>query len=299
MESALKSIDQAIAIDPEFALSRALKARLLYFLERNGGLQSALKSIELEPTLAEGYAALGLIKWAAGNWIESESAFRQALELTNEPSTIWSNDLGMFYVTVGYFDNALDLLKESLGRDPLNVWIRTSYISCLGIKGYFQQAEEEDAHCRVLLGDQWDNDTNWAITWVRLGHDDAVTRDRVLYSDLITNTAKRYLDSPKEGLLELHRLFNENDNLTNSNLADISIWAAYFDDPEFAMDATERAYSLTAMRLWVVWYPLMKEVRQLPRFKEFVREIGLVDYWNEFGWPDICRQLDNGNFVCD
>ena len=45
----------------------------------------------------------------------------------------------------------------------------------------------------------------------------------------------------------------------------------------------------------------MKVVRQLPRFKEFVSEIGLVDYWKKFGWPnnDICRPVGDDDFVCD
>jgi len=43
----------------------------------------------------------------------------------------------------------------------------------------------------------------------------------------------------------------------------------------------------------------MHEVRQTPRFKKFVKDIGLVDYWNKFGWPEICHQLDNGDFECD
>jgi hypothetical protein len=46
---------------------------------------------------------------------------------------------------------------------------------------------------------------------------------------------------------------------------------------------------------------VMKVVRQLPRFKEFVSEIGLVDYWKKFGWPnnDICRPVGDDDFVCD
>jgi hypothetical protein len=43
----------------------------------------------------------------------------------------------------------------------------------------------------------------------------------------------------------------------------------------------------------------MHKVRQLPRFKEFIRNMGLVDYWNKFDWPDICRPLENGDFECD
>ena len=77
------------------------------------------------------------------------------------------------------------------------------------------------------------------------------------------------------------------------------MWAAYFGDPEFAMEAYEKAVSMCGTNLYKIWLPVMREVRQLPRFKEFVREIGLVDYWNKFGWPDICHQLDNGDFECE
>jgi len=49
----------------------------------------------------------------------------------------------------------------------------------------------------------------------------------------------------------------------------------------------------------VFWTQLGQEARQLPRFKEFVKEIGLVDYWNKFGWPDFCHQLNNGDLEFD
>jgi hypothetical protein len=43
----------------------------------------------------------------------------------------------------------------------------------------------------------------------------------------------------------------------------------------------------------------MSKTQQLPRFKTFVKKIGLVDYWNKFGWPDMCHKLDNGDFECE
>ncbi|NHJ87641.1 MAG: hypothetical protein FK734_19425 [Asgard group archaeon] len=61
----------------------------------------------------------------------------------------------------------------------------------------------------------------------------------------------------------------------------------------------EKAYTGHPLSLVFVWFPVMHEVRQLPRFKEFVKEIGLVDYWNKFGWPDFCHQLENGDFKFD
>jgi len=65
------------------------------------------------------------------------------------------------------------------------------------------------------------------------------------------------------------------------------------------MDAMEKGIKINAVGLFKIWLPVMREVRQLPRFKEFVREIGLVDYWNRFGWFALCRLVDKGDFECD
>jgi len=111
--------------------------------------------------------------------------------------------------------------------------------------------------------------------------------------------AKQNLDSPEDGLEELRRYYTNEDNLSSVDLNEISWCAAYFGDPEFAMDALKKAVSIDATVLFAVWGPVMQETRHLPRFKIFIREIGLVEYWNEFGWPDICRPLDNDNFECD
>ena len=105
--------------------------------------------------------------------------------------------------------------------------------------------------------------------------------------------------SPKKGLAELHRLFATRDDLSSSALWCIAAWAAYFGDPELAMASIEKAIDLSAVNFHYMWLPLMQETRQLPRFKELVKKAGLVNYWNEFGWPDICHQLDNGDFECD
>ena len=110
---------------------------------------------------------------------------------------------------------------------------------------------------------------------------------------------KKYLDSPEEGLAELRRIYTSDENLGSSHFARISLWAAYFGDYDFAIEAVEKAVSINAQHIFWSWFPVMKEVRQLPRFKEFVREIGLVDYWKEYGWPDLCRPVGDDDFVCD
>jgi hypothetical protein len=136
---------------------------------------------------------------------------------------------------------------------------------------------------------------------VRLGAKEVLSIDKIpeVLVNPIWAVGREHLESPEEGLAELRRLFSSKDNLDTHSLSLMACWAGYFGDPEFAMDAMEKGINIEASGLIDYWLPVFHEVRQLPRFKEYVREIGLVDYWNKFGWPDLCRPLDNGDFVCD
>jgi len=40
-------------------------------------------------------------------------------------------------------------------------------------------------------------------------------------------------------------------------------------------------------------------LRKTERFQSLVRKAGLVDYWRERGWPDLCRPVGADDFVCD
>ena len=134
---------------------------------------------------------------------------------------------------------------------------------------------------------------------VGLGAYESIFRDKMVWSHPISDIAKEHLNSPEEGLAEMRRIYAENKNLSSSENIYVSLWAAYFGDPELAIDAMEKGISIDAGGLFILWYPAMREVRKTPRFKEFMREIGLVDYWKEYGWPDLCRPVGDDDFVCD
>jgi tetratricopeptide (TPR) repeat protein len=308
---ALESIDASIALDPGFALAWILKAAIhrnfVIFgpksradSELDAALSAAQKTIEIEPNLAEGYIALSRYEAMRGNWVNTELNFRKALQLQTGTLSQVLYQMSGTYNAIGYFKKSREILEESMRNDPLNESARRSYVLILGLLGDMQGVENENERCKALFGDEW-KALDMGSAYYRLGTGDPVSRDEIEYSSIIFNTAKEYLDSPKEGLAKLHQLYSDENNLSEIDITDISMWAAYFGDSEFAMDAMEKGVRINATGFFKIWYPVMKEVRKLPRFKEFIKEIGLVDYWNKFGWPDnnICRPVGDDDFKCD
>ena len=47
-----------------------------------------------------------------------------------------------------------------------------------------------------------------------------------------------------------------------------------------------------------VWNNWGVELRQDPRFKEWVKNLGYVDFWRKYGWPDRCRSTSPDDFEC-
>jgi hypothetical protein len=80
---------------------------------------------------------------------------------------------------------------------------------------------------------------------------------------------------------------------------DIAIWAGHFGDAALALDAMRSAVTEQGAQAVYLWAPQLKEMRQLPEFKALLRDIGIVAYWWEYGWPAICRPLDGDDFDCD
>jgi eukaryotic-like serine/threonine-protein kinase len=306
LKRAHKSIDAAIELDPKFALAWAHKSIIHLYLsifgpanhaesEHDAALSTALKAIELEPKLWVGYFSLCCIQAAKGEFIEAEASYIKAHELTYELS--WLSIDQPRVLAIGNIRKAQEVMKELVRNDPLNMELRGFYLLTFGLLGDIRRAEEEYKRGRPLFGNQWFWG-NVLISILRLGACQSLSRDELVYSDSTFDAAKVYLDSPKEGLVELHRLLSK-DNLTRTDFIIIAVWAAYFGDAELTADAMEKVLRIQAADALFFWLPVMREVRQKPRFKALVKKIGLVDYWNKFGWPDICHQLDSGDFKCD
>jgi hypothetical protein len=81
-------------------------------------------------------------------------------------------------------------------------------------------------------------------------------------------------------------------------LHDLALLAAFFDEPELALEALGAEVRYVPLRAYALWYPVMSDVRRLPEFKDLVTEINLVDYWRAYGWADSCQPLGESDFSC-
>lgn len=114
-----------------------------------------------------------------------------------------------------------------------------------------------------------------------------------LYGPLV-----EYLDSPERALGHLETLLTNSDLRWPSKYHDIGLLAAFFGDPELALEALSREVPYTSIRYVTLWYPIMSEVRRQSRFKTLVEQLNLVDYWRKHGWADSCRPLGAEDFEC-
>ncbi len=311
MRQALVSIDAAIDLDPKFALAWVEKARnhtlLSVFgpynraiVEIDTGLIAVQKAMELEPKLAEGYIYLGYINAAKREWIAAEYNFSKALELIDESLSGDHDYIIVFNNVVGKFKRAQEYLEKMRRNDPINERFLNWYYFTFSLLGDRQGAEDEYKSRGNLISKGWSTFHNDFITFTRIGFDDVVSSDEILPSNPIFDIGNKYFDSPKKGLGVLRRNYKSDSKLSSMYLSRLSLLAAYFGDTEFALEVLEKGTGISS-DLIPCWFPVMKKVRKLPRFKEFLRKIGLIDYWKKYGWPDnnLCHPVGNDDFMCE
>jgi hypothetical protein len=83
-------------------------------------------------------------------------------------------------------------------------------------------------------------------------------------------------------------------------LGDLTFVYGHLGVQDRVLDFYERSLRLGyATQLSNTWAPLWAEARRTQRFKQVLRDYGLVDYWRARGWPDLCVPQGETDFVCD
>jgi serine/threonine protein kinase/Flp pilus assembly protein TadD len=130
LDSAFVRFRAATSIDPKFAPAWAWLGDT--YVARSNlahpspdlillGRDAASRAIRLDPRLADGYSAMGMVLASRGSRAAYDSAdrsFRRALSL--DSTAAWTNHVYSLYLTmVGRVDDALDKNQRALDADPL------------------------------------------------------------------------------------------------------------------------------------------------------------------------------------
>ena len=311
-ENIRKSIDlfdQATKLDPGFsrawsALAAAHLTLPVYDLTANeaeewGQADSfARKALALDPDIAEALAVMGDLTRGKGAWQEAETYYHRAIAL--EPGSVTGHLwYGEFLMDVGRVQEALTENIKAVELDPLspgaNINLSNTYI----LLGNYQ------------LG------VKYALVGADLGHQGGMFLAAYSYLALGNYVkAREYFD------LFVQALGLPTPNEFGNALVDaaqdpgarpralavgrelevgedsIVLLLVQSGDLDQAFSEIPLARDNWANTIWYVWDVIFAPLRKDPRFKDIVREAGLVDYWRNNAWSDYC-QPDGGDFYCE
>jgi len=310
---AISLLEQAVTLDPEFA--RAWETLAAAYFVAPGwiatpvghdyydkALQASDQALALDPALSLPWAVKGFLPILMLNPPERAKRFEIALQYLDKAIAADANNAtahlwrAIAWSTLGFHDKADADLVQCLDIDP-------AYSNCKGHRtltlyylGDFGAArtllEESTAASRMLLG------YGRAIPILALhgSRIEALLMAQIIYPDPVFPWAElvdaiRY--PQRDHSLGKQRLLAY---LRDNDAKDSPFGAVI---PLLAFGAFEQIKRTgKAPENWI-WDPAFPDFRHSQRFQKFVREIGLQEYWREFGFPPQCRAVGEEGFECD
>jgi TolB-like protein len=296
---AMELIERALQLDPAFAEAWAQKASIEATAQASlspGSVaesfatarRDALHAVELAPDSAAIRGAYAYVLTQQGEWSEARRAYDAKRELGGDPI-----DIGLVFhqLSVADFAGAKASTQALNEKDPLNANTLAFLLLSYGLLGESRQESETYAKGVTLFDD-------WLVGNLFEGYFSLARRDFAEVRRIIRSPFVAYLDTPEAGRAEVRRLASEEGNDSNIARIDFALWAAFFGDDELALELLAAALERSRINIYYVWMPLLERARQRPAFNALLRDLGLVDYWREYGWPEICQPTQGDDFAC-
>ena len=318
MLEAMKQLEEAVAIDPGYARAWSRLAALHailptyaagHFADREGQVRGyAQRAIELDPRLAEPWAAMGMSAPLSGSGlVESRGYFEKALQL--DPDDITTNFwFGLTLVRSGYNRAGVERIEHALAVDPmvpnLMRWRGVLYLRNGDTANAEQFLKRASASGLRLAGRELGE------IEFRRGAIEEAKRTWADGSDPMLSQL-----SPDARIALADGLFGGDAADRARAVAAIDAYLA--SDPEFVpgmmalwlvqLGEGAQAMELERTRVKVdnsdfmayLFSPAGKSVRGLPAFPVYIRAKGFPALWDRYGAPDMCRKDPTGDYRCD
>jgi TolB-like protein len=320
---AIAHLERAVALDPEFVpawlwlIDGYMRVSLGESQVRPAAIRRQTEAIDRVIALAPGTpeASLALsYQVARGHDLQKlEQLLQESLKMSGSQGVRAQLRYAQFLLGVGRSKPALAELERVVRNDPLDADARLTIAQTHDRAGERARADAELKQLSELPGmSAWEQLTYGLVSAMERG-DKTGTREALVARAQVPLPGKMdrslaydalgLLDDPAAALRRLRQLLN--DPRVQSNIYAYNgypVWAAYFGDRDLALQGLEsmsrQGFSFETYAL-SMWTPVFRVVRGEPRFKQLLRDMGLVDYWRASGdWGDYCAPVGADDFQC-
>jgi len=308
LDTADELLEQATALDPAFADAWAYRAATQFLMFDYGytdlpmrtlherGMEFAEKALASDPDNATAIAAIANIRnqqttlgYGSYDWGETIALFTRALDIDprNASALNWR---GLTYDLVGDVERAL-----------------ADFQRCVDVEPYYTPCRE---NLHWFLADTGQDDA--AMQLLRDSQNKGVSKSLYVHLALLARTGNELMFKAATNDERALRGWRRHDELYNAfrNLdADHSELAqsiVEFIDANPGRDETFKGTALMPLGYvppvaqgYSLYTDSAKKYRKTREFREWVTKVGVVDYWREYRYPNVCRPAGDDDFECD
>jgi TolB-like protein len=244
-------------------------------------------------------------------WSEAEAAASAALATAPASEIEAPAAYGLLLLYVGRPEESVDYLRRAREMDPLSLAISGVLQVSLDCAGRPAEAQAEYERSKQFAGDHatWDY---WAVQRLWSRKDAALADVEVQFRAFMKHSNPspkalafdqllvERLGNREAALTAIREAFKDPSNQNGMSMQIAGKYADQFGDRDLALAAYRRAYvELDNANTIVLWEPSKTGLRSDARFKDLLRDLGLVDYYRKSGtWGDFCKPLGKDDFEC-
>ncbi len=316
-DSAITLLEAVTQKDPDFVPGWAALAIAHNSIDDNdqAAIEAAERALSMDPDNVDALNAIGAALRGLGQWAEAEAYFNRALSIDPSSAELLE-DWAEFLNFTARTGEALEVTTRAVAIEPGLMPLLQEHAFALLAAGRHEEARQVAEHIMETTGTRaWFYLMNvWLVPTGPGLPIDVPPMPRWAEAGEIPPRAQEFLSLMNPSSLSnldeswglqmrtwLERA-GEGDDDINSNTWAIRAPLVLAGQVDFVIDefllADQGPEGGGGNMAEGLWTPTLENLRQHPRFAEFLQRVGLIEYWDETSWPKWCQRDDEGAVIC-